>query len=70
MFCTGCIFYHPYREKRCSIVPRARVEDVKNCGLRLEAGPVELAMRTVEPEEQERYVAWMKNDGKRTEETC
>lgn len=70
MFCDGCVFYHPFREKRCSIAPRTRVENVKRCGLREEASVSALALRTVEPEEQERYVAWMKNDGKRQEDTC
>lgn len=63
IFCEGCIFYHPFREKRCSIAPRTRVEDVEQCDLRLEAGAVALAMRTVEAEEQERYVSWLKEEG-------
>lgn len=67
MFCKGCIFYHPFREKRCSIAPRMRVEEVERCDLRLEAGPAALAMRTMEAEEREKYAAWLKTNGRDTE---
>lgn len=55
MICDGCVYYHPYREKKCSIVPRSsEMAGATSCACRLEAPERALDMRTVTAEETRR----------------
>ncbi len=57
MVCNGCCFYHPYRERICSAIPRMSAEDagqMAQCDCRLTVPEAALEMRKVTEEEQRR----------------
>ncbi len=57
MVCNGCCFYHPYRERICSAIPRLRAENVEKmqkCDCRLTVPDTTMEMRRVTEEEQRR----------------
>ncbi len=69
MVCNGCCFYHPYRDRTCSAIPRMSAEDVKRmqkCDCRLTIPDVAMEMRKVTEEERRRR--WHKETDTEKEE--
>lgn len=53
--CGSCLYYHPERERRkCSALPRARVEEIEKCVMHTEPPAGALAMRALSREDIER----------------
>ncbi len=69
MGCNGGCFYHPYRDRTCSAIPRLRAENVEKmqkCDCRLTIPDASMEMRKVTEEEQRRR--WHKETDTEKEE--